>query len=287
MTLIVAHQTPYGIRVCSDMRVIKPGAAHPEGFMGATLKVVILRPRLCIGYAGDISSAIEAIREVDSKLGPVADADLVERLLLDAHVASLRFGTGVCFIIACLHPTTLTRIRDGTAERNLPSAWIGDSDAFELFQEGYVGGAAIPRQHMDALESGISPELANSIRAAREKQLSMLGELFSDQPGYVDDIDVAERSQTAIRAVVESDLKTVGEAAIYIAPRPPLDPQFFGYLEGSSSFAPRGLNHPEAGSAGLGGFSFAILTPREPDVAAVGVYFLEGKLGIATPSTPV
>lgn len=280
MTLVVAHRTPYGVRLCSDMRVVRPGAAHPQGFLGATLKVVILRPRLCIAFAGEIGAAIDAIRRVDATLGSEVDVELTERLLLDTHLASLRSRHGVSFIAAGLHPTTLTSIRDGVAHSDLSSAWIGDRAAFELFQEGYVGEAAVPRQYSDALEGGMSPELANTIRNARAEQLSKLADFFADEPGYGEDLAVATHSHAAMRAVVESSLETVGEAAIFIAPRPPPDPQFFGYLEESSAFVEQGLNHPEAGSAGLGGFSSAILTPREPGIAAVGVYFLEGRLGL-------
>jgi hypothetical protein len=259
------------------MRVIRPNEPHPQGFVGATLKVVILRPSLCIGFAGDIGCAIDAIRQVDAGLKSEGDVEFAERLLLDAHCASKR---GVWFIVAGFHPTTLTCIRDGRAHRDLASAWIGDADAFELFQTGYVGGAAVPGEFSDALEGGMSPEMASSIRAARSEHLARLDALFSDQPGFGQDMAIAEQSHAAMRAVVASSLETVGEAAIFIAPRPPLEPEYFGYLEESSAFVEQGLNHPEAGSAALGGFSFAILTPREPGIAAVGAYFLQGRLGL-------
>jgi hypothetical protein len=278
MTLVVAHRTPYGVRFCSDMRVIRHDEVRQQGFLGATLKVAILRPRLCIAFAGDIADAIDSIRKVDAESDSEGgDLDDVARLLLEAHLESRR---GVSFIVAGLHPTTLTRIRDGRAERDLQSAWVGDLDAFELFQASYLDRGAVPYEFRDALEGEVTPEMASEFRAIRAEQFSHYADLFPDQPGFGEDIDIADRSHRAMRDVLASSLATVGEAAIFIAPQPPLEPEYFGYLEESSAFVEQGLNHPEAGSPALGGFSFAILTPREPGIAAVGVYFLQGRLGL-------
>ena len=160
------------------------------------------------------------------------------------------------------HPTKLTRIRDGRAERDLQSAWVGDLDAFELFQASYLDPEAVPHELRDALEGGVTPEMASEIRAIRAEQFSHYADFFPDQPGFGEDIDIADRSHRAMRDVLASSLATAGEGAIFIAPQPPLQPRYFGYLEESSAFVEQGLNHPEAGYPRTG----RVLI-RDPDAA--------------------
>jgi hypothetical protein len=41
-----------------------------------------------------------------------------------------------------------------------------------------------------------------------------------------------------------------------------------------------GVVPPDFGSAERGGFSYSMLMPQEPGVSAIGVYFIEGRLGV-------
>jgi hypothetical protein len=102
-----------------------------------------------------------------------------------------------------------------------------------------------------------------------------------------EDLVVASRSIDAMRSVIDSGHATVGEAAIFVVPRPPLDPSpIFAYTELSHAQTGRdrptqpGVNPLQAGSAAHGDYSYAILTPEEPGIGAIGIYFLEGRLGL-------
>lgn len=261
------------------MRRTKRHAAHPEGFLGATLKVVILRSQFCIGFAGDIGRAIEAIRQVDVALGAGGEFDQVEAILLKANRTAGRCEPP-SFIVGRLKPAALTWIRDGMVSPDVPNAWVGDHKAFEVFQTEYIGGGTVPPEFAAHFPDGVPGETREAVRTAQERTQRMMAEAFADTPGAAEDMRVAYRSHAAMDAVIGSGLKSVGESAIFVATRPPLDPHHFAYLERSGAHAEQGLNHPDTGTPASGSFSFAVLTPRNTGIAAVGIYFVEGRLGL-------
>ena len=92
---------------------------------------------------------------------------------------------------------------------------------------------------------------------------------------------------TAMNVVIGSDVATVGESAIFVVPRPPLDKDgVFEYLESSVHEAGElrgggeaGVGGPQLGPADYIDFSYGVLTP-EPGVGAFGFDFVEGSLGL-------
>ena len=82
---------------------------------------------------------------------------------------------------------------------------------------------------------------------------------------WVEDIEVADRSMTAMNVVIGSDVATVGESAIFVVPRPPLDKDgVFEYLESSVHEAGElrgggeaGVGGPQLGPADYIDFSLA------------------------------
>src|SRR5438876_4323532 len=79
----------------------------------------------------------------------------------------------------------------------------------------------------------------------------------------------------------------VGEAVVVVVPR--AEDGLFKYAEENRAEAswrdeplPPGLGvvPPDWGSAERGAFSYSKLTPRQPGVAAIGLYFYEGRLGV-------
>jgi hypothetical protein len=277
MTLVVAHRTPYGVRLCSDMRVTDRGAARPPSYLNAVLKAVILHPQLCVAFAGSVPLALQAIRRLDVPRDSDADVARVAEVLLNSH----RQEAGMIdFLIAGLQPTTLSRVWKGGVERDLHAAWIGDHDAFSVFQAAYVGGGAIPRRFAEGFPDGLVPttQVEAITTAGADMEARWAATLPRDE---FEDFRVASRSMAAMHAVVESSLKEVGEAAIFVAPRPPNDPNgYFAYLEASFAYNPRGLSEPGSASAEQGGESFAILTPSEPGFGAIGIYIVEARLGL-------
>ncbi len=126
-----------------------------------------------------------------------------------------------------------------------------------------------------------------------------------DSEARADDIEVAARMSNGMSAVVygpnvvmadETETvtiprggshDTVGEAIVNAIPR--AEDNLFAYsLQNraeSSPFAERrpaqgGVVPSDWGSADRGAFSYYMLAPVQPGVGAIGLYFLEGQLGI-------
>jgi hypothetical protein len=256
MSLVVAHRISYGVRLSADLRVTNANATRiVPGYLSGVLKAVIVHPHVCVAFAGKpVTAAIDAIRRLDILPDSAVDVARIADLLLDSH---RRVGE-IDFLLATLHPTVLARIGDGAVAWDLPTAWIGDYDAFALFQHTYLEENPVLSRFADVL-----PE------------------------DEFNDLVVADRSIDALQAVINFDLPTVGESGIFVVPRPPQDANAgFAYLESSlaSTGRPRpthpGVNPLQAGSAPHGDFSFAILAPTEPGIGAMAIYFLEGQLGL-------
>src|SRR5947209_500916 len=98
----------------------------------------------------------------------------------------------------------------------------------------------------------------------------------------------------AMRAVVEGPSRTpsgevmiprggqhasVGEAVVNVVPR--VEDGLLKYAEiARTESGLSGSLSSDAGSAPRGGFSYSILTPEQPGVGAIGLYFYEGRVGI-------
>jgi hypothetical protein len=264
MTLNVARVTPLGVRMSADMRITDPGAtAH--GYSTAALKLVVTHPTLCIGYAGNLGVAVEAIREAATN---DPDLDAITQHLLGVH---LRTEGATDFLIGSVRPARLVMVKRGVAVEGA-SGWVGDPDAFEEYQRHYFS----------------------------ERLLLPLN-LFETR-AQAADIEVATRMSYAMQAVVFGDPipqervgwtrsggvhHAVGEAGVNVVPR--VEDGLFIYAElaraeASWSDAPLppglGVVPPDWGSPERGAFSYTMLTPTRPGIAAIGLYFHEGRLGM-------
>ena len=144
MSLIVAKITPTGIWLTSEMRITDRSAARAPGFLGAALKLILVSPTLCIGYAGNVGAALAAIRHVASEqMAPAAAAEH----LLSVHLDN----PTVEFVVASLRPSVLVEIKNGRAARR-DSAWLGDPEAFNHYQALYHG------EHFLPPGAGLDPE---------------------------------------------------------------------------------------------------------------------------------
>ena len=264
MTLVVAACTPLGVRLGADMRLTDRNAAH-HGFLSARLKLVLVSSTQCIAYAGRDGLAITAIRHIFTKeLDPTRAASH----LLDVHITEAQTAD---FLVASLDPIALVAITNGRAQQ-CRASWLGDLAAFDEYQRNY---------HAD---HRLLPEDAYA------------------SAGEATDIEIATRMASGMEAVVHGapvDAKgnlvlpsggaheTVGEAIVYARRR--VHHGLFGYgvysRARSSGFAPTlatklGVVPPDWGSAERGAFTYSMLVPADPGVAAVGLYFVEGELGI-------
>jgi len=131
MSLIVAQATEEGPRLVSDMRAIYPDGTKPQ-FKTDTLKTIVIAPNITVCFAGDVQAGLQGVRQCAQEL---RDSSPFDRLIDGLQLLSSNPNQPVDFIVATnRNDCQLTRIRDGQVERDLQTAWIGDSVAFELFQ---------------------------------------------------------------------------------------------------------------------------------------------------------
>jgi hypothetical protein len=246
MTLIVARVTPLGVRIAADMRVTDPYEIQ-RGFLYAALKPILLSPTFCIAYAGLVSPALAAIRRVHAD---GLDLEAATSYLHQAHESSDR---NVDFLVASLRPRTLIAIKEGRSSET-GAEWIGDHVAFSDYQREYH----------------------------RNRPYKLSPEMF-DRPDRAEDIEVATRMSDGMRAVVDGPTHvvedgieklviprggshpTVGEAIVNVVPR--VEDDLFAYSH---------YNRADF----EGSLSYFFLSPSQPGVGAVGLYFMEGRLGV-------
>lgn len=270
MTLVVAHPISTGIRITSDMRVTDPSRTRVPSPMNAALKAVVVHPRVCVAFAGDpVEVALDAIRGLELDHDSAPDAAHICSLLLAAQERA-----NVDFLVAALEPTALFKVKGGTAE-SVRTGWIGSHSAFEEFQRVFTAETYVSREIQEwaaAFAPGQDPEaLARPVFDPRPF------DHLRDRP--IGDYEITIRATTAMREVIASQLPDVGEATISVVP----DKGVFAYRESVMRVLGRDIRLGEAtteSGSQRGDLSYTILVPEKPGVGAVGIYFLEGKLGL-------
>jgi hypothetical protein len=132
MSLLVAFKTDDNVLIVSDTR-ITPLDGRRSSFTNDSLKVVVLNTKIVVGFAGSIVIGLCGIRECASLL---REGHTGETLLAALQQLTAKERSAVDFLVAHAgEGFQLARIRDGVIERELPAAWIGDSEAYNRFQE--------------------------------------------------------------------------------------------------------------------------------------------------------
>tara|TARA_R110000850_G_scaffold145408_4_gene267498 strand:- start:17937 stop:18824 length:888 start_codon:yes stop_codon:yes gene_type:complete len=131
MTFVVARIIGDDLFIESDSRVTDQSKVRQDPLCGL-LKTVLVCPTICISFAGSVHFAELALRKIiDEK---VFNAEAIYHALLTIADGS---RNSVEFIIASIENglPKLCKVSDGVINRDLVTAWIGDYDAFKLFQE--------------------------------------------------------------------------------------------------------------------------------------------------------
>jgi hypothetical protein len=253
------------------MRITYRGAVEPSGFLNAELKLILVRLTLCIGYAGSPpEAAIDAAREISRD--DLALEETVE-LLLKTH---LRLDGRLDFLVAALRPSRLTIIRDGRAEQ-AEAGWLGDREAYAEYQARYFAEVFLP-----------GPGFYDSDERRRDIEVAIrMGGAMNDVVFGAYDLSATNQGDPNAGRPRGGSHPSVGEAVITVVPR--VEDNLFKYnhvtnAQGSwrTEQLPPGLGvvPPDFGSAERGAFSYSMLSAAQPGVAAVGIYFYEGRLGV-------
>lgn len=210
----------------------------------------MLHPGLCIAYAGDVASALSAIRDLNIRQTSAFSLPDVISHLEQAHNRTPKLTE---FIVAsAVGGQALTVIKEGRGSR-VNYGWIGDIDAFEEYQRLFLT---------------TEPPTPSSIIDPTQRA----------------DLGVATRMQQAMEGVAAStSVRSVGELIIGVV----LTADGFVYaphaimIGGRSQSVPSGVwTKVQFGGVAEGGFSYSVLTPRTPGIGAIGVHFYQGRLGV-------
>jgi hypothetical protein len=138
MSLVVAMIEGDRLHACADLRVIKPESrpadtkAHSPNYFNGVMKIVPVSKNIAIAYAGTVPVALNIIREVHKlKLLSNEIAQKIQQLL------ALNGDVFECdFLVIDAQNMEIHKIKNGSLEiiRN-GRTWIGDIDAYNLFQE--------------------------------------------------------------------------------------------------------------------------------------------------------
>lgn len=253
MTLVVGRQGADGaIRVVADMR-ITDGAEIRRGYPYAALKNIIVSPETLVAYTGNAELGMHTIRSLKN----ASVKDLARGLLASAEAAGSEAG-GVDYLLAHADQG-LQRITRSGIEESAEATWIGDREAFEIYQRAFH---ELPVPEPLWIE-GISPP--------RDE----LPDLARMEPFI--------RMSQAVLALHQNDnIESVGEAFISAFSRDGFryEPQGFFAATEEQEISSSEWTTIHWSTAAKGGFGYNVLHAAEPGIGLIGLYFPHAGLGL-------
>lgn len=133
MSLIVARALPGQIRMVGDTRITDRASIQRGAFVGA-LRHVIVAPDLCFAFAGNFEKGQECLQKVAALY---KNEEPWEEMVEVARVVHEDSGGEAAFLLARLAKgdADLVRVARGEVESDLGFAWIGDDEAYSIYQE--------------------------------------------------------------------------------------------------------------------------------------------------------
>ena len=250
MSLVVAQKTADGPRIVSDTRVMHADHRRPSVKAGV-LKTIVARRNLTVCFAGEVALGLDSIRELAEALDG-EKVDNTDGLLNMLHERASETGS-VEFLIATAMPDSrLARVRPDSIEKDLPTAWIGDIDAFERFQAA--------RFEPDPIVELMGDSVPQSVKVMRALQRAMQTVIDDSAVRSVDDFCVSIANRPTGFEYLESTFIHVGRE-ILIRP---------GDDVVSSMAQP----------VDEGGYAVSIVEPAQPGTPALGLCFPQARLGM-------
>lgn len=256
MTLVVADIWPSGrVRVVADLRVTD---AHElrRGYPSAVLKNVILGPQMVVAFAGNVALATHTLRSLPSRPG---EADAVLSALLEASKLGGSGKSGVDFIVA-VGDQGLWCVTNKGVESDQTSAWLGDVQAFDLYQQAYHGTSVAEPIRVP----GISPAGAIPIDA---QELEGLIRMSNALTSLQFDRSVESVGEAFVTATSSKDGFRY-EAQVYLA----ADHE---QVITGAQWVPA-----DWGTVATGGFGYCVLVPTGSGTGVIGLHFPHAGLGL-------
>lgn len=133
MTLVVANKQGNNLVLVADTKLNDPSIIENNPLC-SVLKIAILHPIVQLGYAGVIHYAEKAIKEFYDR--NISDLESLVDLLSGIHTES-NFQTDFILCTAVGGIPKIYVIKEGKTSRDVSSAWIGDQQAFNLYQRTF------------------------------------------------------------------------------------------------------------------------------------------------------
>jgi hypothetical protein len=134
MTFVIARITKTGLRVDSDSKLTDPNVIRTNPLSGA-IKTILLDKGISVSYSGTVDYAQQAIEHLYSFKERLSDKE-VSNELLEINKKS-DFKTDF-LVVSIRNSPRISKISNGQIELSNSSAWIGDYEAFRLFQESFI-----------------------------------------------------------------------------------------------------------------------------------------------------
>lgn len=245
MTLIVAKNIDGKIQIESDSRITDPNVVRANPLNGF-IKLIIYVPEISIAYAGDVKYAEEAI-DIVYKLR-LNNLNTLVGLLMASHLKS---GGETDFIIATLIKGTsnLIKISSGRMVDKLQTAWIGDINAFELFQKNFHELKGKEEENVNIFSGAFKKTIENeSLESVGDFQISVL---TTDNNSHKVPVFMYQERMELISGATQKQTIPAGESV-------------------ALSF----------GNASTGSFGVSYFTATDLYKQAIGIYFSEGNFGL-------
>jgi hypothetical protein len=265
MTLVVARQFGDKVYLVSDMEMT---ICNPDPDQTLThadkriIKVLILKPDLCVAVAGDEVAGSDAVSELSN--------DICDRATIVAHFlqAHVRSSHPLAFIVAFGPPDShVVQIKGGRPER-VESGWIGQQDAFSAFQEYAFGNKPLS-------------QFSRETEIAQGHIISQMSiqEVPQDAP---DNGSEFSRLKSCMEAVISDGIPGVGGFAVPVA----FDRGRFRYMSHATQ-----VSHPikltkeltplPFSTAAEGGYWMSFCGSEEPDPPyCAAVHIPQGNFGL-------
>jgi hypothetical protein len=250
MSLVVTQQTEDGPRIVSDTRVGFLDARR-SSFKTGTLKAIVITREVTICFAGDVSVGLDGVRRFATCLKAGEPLDELLPVLQELTSDGRR---SVEFIAASAAASSmLTRVRDGQIERTLHSAWIGDRDGFERFQ-----------QERQKLVGELQFKMMNQLPPGT-KAMHALGHAMQ---AVIEDPAIASVDDFCVRvAAKEGEFNYLGQTFIHVG-------RDITVKSGENLIAKMAQPVEE------GGYAVSVVEPSEPGTPALGLNFPRARMGM-------
>jgi hypothetical protein len=250
MSLVVAQATEEGPRIVSDTRVTFVDARR-SSFKAGTLKAIVAAIDITICFSGDLHAGLDGVRRFARRL---RTGETLDDLLPHLAMLTSEGERSVEFIIANAEAgSMLTRVRCGKIEENLQSAWIGDHDGFERFQE---------KRHRPV--DSFRLEMMNGLPPGAQAMLAL--------------------SDAMDAVIADPTIPSVGDFCVRVAAKQ----GEFNYLE--STFVHVGRNITIRAGDNLvakmaqpveeGGYAVSVVQPAKPGTPALALNFPRAQMGM-------